>query len=724
VDGDGVADSSTGQWWDVKPRITVAVALVAAAGDALAVAVRGWAGAAYAPFVFAFLLASVLMTAGIAVGRARLGALLAVVCLTMSAWTVWRGEPVVVAGDPPLARDDGGNYGVLWNGIVDELQPGTRAMTRMRLRLAPAGGGIQGRAGSVQSPPLGAAPTFSRKDRTQPDSRTDRIQSGSRTGRTQPAWSGAVSVQAERVPSPNWSGAVSVQTELPASWIPDEVAAACARGEHPCVQLRGWLRPARRARFPWDFDQVGYLERDHVVALLRVCKGTVKYTGIAAAGPLEKLAVFFDSIRRRMVSLHRRCLGEQRGDLLSSIVIGDKAVRPAEEIRLQFRMLGLSHIVAASGFNLTIVVAVAWWTIRFLVRSRLLICLWCFAAIAIFASLAGLSASVERAALMCTVMLVMTARRRSVHLPASISLALTLTLFLDPQALFDAGLQLSYVATFALAGCVQRINGLIGEPGRFPFPEWIREAAVVVIAANLAVLPLQMIYFWQVGALSVVANILVSPLVAPITVLGFIASALGGMNLPAATFVGSAVDWLAGWALDLMMLIVRWLSSYRWSLIDVGPPLPAATACYYLALCAMVACLPGRDAAVRRPLLLAGAVCTFAIACALLFIRPQLAAPTLIVFSTAQVLVMPNGQSAIAGLQEDEQPSLKRALIYLRAKPSVYIPFMLPLFDLPKHRASASSQVFQIRGGKPVWVSDGEHLFDQNSGTSFSSSTL
>ena len=77
---------------------------------------------------------------------------------------------------------------------------------------------------------------------------------------------------------------------------------------------------------------------------------------------LDSQAVYW---RQALVQFHRSALGVHDGDLLSSMVLGDRAVSPEREIVDNFRASGLSHILAASGFNLSIVATSIYFVLRF-----------------------------------------------------------------------------------------------------------------------------------------------------------------------------------------------------------------------------------------------------------------------------------------------------------------------------------------------------------------------
>ena len=74
---------------------------------------------------------------------------------------------------------------------------------------------------------------------------------------------------------------------------------------------------------------------------------------------------------------------------------------------------------------------------------------------------AGASQSVMRAAIMCTVLLVINLTKLRAQLLATLASALLITLTADPGALTDVGLQLSYAATVGLILCARPLSELI-----------------------------------------------------------------------------------------------------------------------------------------------------------------------------------------------------------------------------------------------------------------------
>ncbi len=295
--------------------------------------------------------------------------------------------------------------------------------------------------------------------------------------------------------------------------------------------------------------------------------------------------------RQCIVKCHTAAIGPENGALLTSMVLGDRAIRLPKNVVQAFRNIGLSHILAASGFNLTVVIAMTYFIVRLINPNERLANIGALIAMIAFIALAGPSPSVIRAALMCTMVLISRLSRRKTSAAVALSVALLVTWIVSPQQLTDIGLQLSYAAT----------GGIVC--GARPFADWLRfgpgivsekiaEAVGLATVAQLSVLPIQIYYFWQTGLLFIVANLSVVPIVSPVTMLGFASSlvAILGLAMPAimplVQWLVTTIDAATNLPVSYMLWIANFLSSIEIARIRLGQPEPMAIAIYYFCLLA------------------------------------------------------------------------------------------------------------------------------------------
>ncbi len=252
-------------------------------------------------------------------------------------------------------------------------------------------------------------------------------------------------------------------------------------------------------------------------------------------------------VRQRIVRSQLRWLSSPEGPLVSSIVLGSRAVDLPYDIRDLFIQVGLAHVLAASGFQTSMILGLV------LVLSRRLspvVQISCgVGALVIFLCLTGLQPPVLRAVIMGFGALVALAMRRKIKLLGSMLIAATLLLLFNPLWIWDLGFGLSFLATLGLVVTV---------PPLIKKLDWLPPAIATLIAVPIAgciwTLPLQLYIFGVVPVYSIVVNILSTPLVSVISIGGII-SALAALIWPLA---GSSLAWLlyypTNWLISLVQL--------------------------------------------------------------------------------------------------------------------------------------------------------------------------
>ncbi|MEV6713877.1 DNA internalization-related competence protein ComEC/Rec2 [Lentzea sp. NPDC051208] len=237
-----------------------------------------------------------------------------------------------------------------------------------------------------------------------------------------------------------------------------------------------------------------------------------------------------------------KVLDDEEAGLLPALVVGDTE-QMVPRIVEEFRTAGLAHLLAVSGANLAIVCGAV-----YLLTRRLGPRPAAFAALAAlvgFVILAGPEPSVLRAAVMGAVaLLALVAGRQRSAVPSLATAVLVLVLH-DPALGGDPGFALSVVATAALVLVAPKWTQALKRRG---VPNGLAEAIVVPMAASLATAPVVAGLSGQVSLVSVVANLVAGPVVAPATVLGVLAAAVAPLSPQVAEVVthvaGPAVGWL------------------------------------------------------------------------------------------------------------------------------------------------------------------------------------
>jgi competence protein ComEC len=236
-------------------------------------------------------------------------------------------------------------------------------------------------------------------------------------------------------------------------------------------------------------------------------------------------------------------------ELVPALVVGDDGGLDPD-LADDFRTTGLTHLLAVSGTNLTLVVGFLLVLGRWVgVRGRWLHVL---AGVGIvgFVVTARAEPSVVRAAAMGTVALVGMGGNGRARGTRTLGVAVLLLLLVWPRLAVTAGFALSVLAT---AGILLLAPGWRDALMRWT-PRWVAEAVSVPLAAQVACTPVVAALSGQVSLVAVAANLLAAPAVAPATVLGLAGGLLGLVWGPAAEVVAAPAAWSASW----IIAVARW----------------------------------------------------------------------------------------------------------------------------------------------------------------------
>ncbi|PRC46301.1 competence protein, partial [Mycobacterium sp. ITM-2017-0098] len=235
------------------------------------------------------------------------------------------------------------------------------------------------------------------------------------------------------------------------------------------------------------------------------------------AAPIHRAA---HHLRARFADAARLALPVDQAAMLPALALGDTSSVSAQTTA-EFRESGLTHLTAVSGANVTIVCGAVLLS-AVLIGPRAAVCLAAVTLIA-FVVVVQPSPSVLRAAVMgaITLLAVLSHRRRQA-LPALAATVIALMIG-APQLAVDAGFALSVSATAALIVAAPAWSRRLTARG---WPRPLADAVSVSVAAQLVTAPLVAGISGSVSVVAVIANLVVAPVIPPVTVIGTGAAAL------------------------------------------------------------------------------------------------------------------------------------------------------------------------------------------------------
>ncbi|MGW1742264.1 ComEC/Rec2 family competence protein [Nocardia sp. NPDC001965] len=264
----------------------------------------------------------------------------------------------------------------------------------------------------------------------------------------------------------------------------------------------------------------------------------------ATVGPLPWWQAAAESVRSDLVAAAGRALAPDPAGLLPALVVGDTSAL-SDRVHGEFVTAGLQHLTVVSGANFSILLTAVLATTRLLTLGPRLSVLGAGIAVVSLVIIARPDPSVLRAAAMGSVtLLALLIGRRKQALPALCASVIAL-LALWPALAVQAGFALSVLATGALLLLAPSWADHLRARGWWRLPA---ELVAVAAAAFVVTTPLTVALSGKLSLVAVAANILVAPVIAPITVGGALAAVVATCCEPLAQLIlrttGPPMWWL------------------------------------------------------------------------------------------------------------------------------------------------------------------------------------
>jgi competence protein ComEC len=333
-----------------------------------------------------------------------------------------------------------------------------------------------------------------------------------------------------------------------------------------------------------DFDYPGYLAHQGIYA-------TMPYpeVEVVGSGQGSKPLAWLYSVRDRMSQTLAQVLPEPQASLAQGITLGIRDNIP-DSVRESFSHTGTSHLLAISGLHLSILAGILVSIGIWLFGRRHYLYVWlALGAIWLYALITGMHPPVIRAAIMASLFLIAELLGRQRSAIVALVVAAAVMVGLNPQILWTASFQMSFMAMVGLIFVAplfqflwrRAIRARLGEEGpSVTVVNMISDAAAVSLGAIIGVGPLVAYYFGIVSFVGPPATFLALPALPAIIIISALAGGFGFAALPVAQFFG----WLAWLPLSYLLLVVNAFAAIPSAFIEISSFHPGIVGGYYLAL--------------------------------------------------------------------------------------------------------------------------------------------
>lgn len=293
---------------------------------------------------------------------------------------------------------------------------------------------------------------------------------------------------------------------------------------------------------------------------------------------VQRGTFWVDELRREFAAGMQSALPEPLASFGLGILIGQRSNLP-EQTEEQLREVGLTHIIAVSGYNLTIIVIACR---RLLAkRSKFQATAVCLALIGLFLLFTGSSPPIVRASIISVLAIAVWYYGRSIKPLVLLLVAAAATVIANPIYLWGSvSWYLSFLAFFGVLVLAPLITKRIYGSKE---PKVITGILIESACATVLVLPYILYIFGEMSLVSLPANLLVIPFI-PLAMLLALVAGLAGMLIPAfAGWFAWPANWLLTYLLDVANLFSRIPNAF---VENITFPL-AALAAGYAIICFM-----------------------------------------------------------------------------------------------------------------------------------------
>ncbi len=299
-----------------------------------------------------------------------------------------------------------------------------------------------------------------------------------------------------------------------------------------------------------DEESADYLAKENVY-------GTTNFPKIESVSenngsPIKQ---FLLSIKNKFIAVFQKVLSFEKSSFLAGITLGERS-EFSKEFKQQMSQSGTTHLVALSGYNITILV----WVVANIFSaflSRRLSFYLTIAAIIAFVLMTGAEPSVVRAAMMGGILLMAGQVGRLYSFRNAMAVAAFLMVLENPKVLrFDVGFQLSFMALIGIVYLLPAIKDYFKVREKSDVFS-LKENFLTTLSAQLAVAPILISSFGNFSLLSLLSNVLILSVI-PLTMgLGFILGILGFFSY----YLSLIFGWFVNLFLSYEIFVIKFVGS-------------------------------------------------------------------------------------------------------------------------------------------------------------------
>ena len=239
--------------------------------------------------------------------------------------------------------------------------------------------------------------------------------------------------------------------------------------------------------------------------------------------------------------------------------------RLSDEMRQNFSLTGMTHIVAVSGYNVSVIVFVVIFVGIYIGLTRKMASILALILIFLFVAMIGFPASGVRAGIMGSIIIFALLSGRVGNWVNILIFACAVMIIFNPFILrYDIGFQLSFLATLGIFTIYPIFERIIKPKNIVLSALW--EILLLTLSVQLLVLPIIIYNFHIFSVSSFITNLLILPILPFTMFFVFLCVIFGFLN----NFLSMIFGWLAYFLLSYEVEVIKFFANQIWSYIIIN----------------------------------------------------------------------------------------------------------------------------------------------------------
>jgi competence protein ComEC len=288
-------------------------------------------------------------------------------------------------------------------------------------------------------------------------------------------------------------------------------------------------------KLPGNFGEFNY--RDYLAREKIFLTDSISQNQLEIIGHNKKmnLRTLINDIKNKIVEQIEKIYQLDYGKTIVKAIIAGERENVPQKLTDIFQDAGVIHILAISGLHVGIITAGLFFLLNLIPRNILrdeFKYIFIIIIMLGYAAITGFQPSVSRATLMFAILIMAKYFNRPFHLYNSLYLSAMILLLWQPLYIYDAGFLLSFLVTFFIVALAPILEARL-----IFLPAYLRKLISVSLSAWLGAAPLSVYFFYKVSFISILANIVILPLIGIILILAFLSVFISFLFLPMARLI-------------------------------------------------------------------------------------------------------------------------------------------------------------------------------------------